>query len=145
MKRPFVLITAIVCLAALFVAAPSFAQEKKKEEHQEGAHHKHGFKIAEVEKFHDLLAPIWHEHYPNKEWAKIRAQGEELLRRKDAIMKVRLRTKAEAREKAENLRQKFGEAVDRTAAAAKSGTDEELQKAVAEMHEAFEEFAEAIS
>jgi len=144
MRKQLAFIQALVCLVALTLVAPSFAQEKKGE-HQEGAEHKHSFKIVEVEKFHDLLAPIWHEQYPNKEWAKIRAQGEELVRRKDAIMKVRLRTKADAQAKVEELRKKFGEAVDRVAAVAKSGTDDELQKSVAEMHEAFEQFLGAIS
>jgi hypothetical protein len=150
MKKRIVLFSALCCLLAL-ATAPALAQEKKSEkkgehhgEHHEGEKHKHKFKIAEVEKFHDLLAPIWHEQYPAKEWAKIRAQGGELVRRKDAVMKVRLRTKPETQAKAEELRQKFGESVDRLAAVAKSGTDDELQKAVAEMHEAFENFFDAI-
>ena len=139
MKIQSVFLTSLVCFVALVIVTPGFAQEKKGEQH-EGAAHKHNFKIPEVEKFHDLLAPIWHEQYPNKEWAKIRAQAEELVRRKDAIMKVRLRTKPESQAKVEDLRRKFGESVDRLATTAKSGTDEELQKSVAAMHEAFERF-----
>jgi hypothetical protein len=139
MKKPLGLIKLLVCVLAL--AGPGLAQEKKGEE---GAKHAHKFKIAEVEKFHELLALIWHEQYPNKEWAKIRAQADELVRRKDAIMKVRLRIKAEAQARVEELRQKFGASVDRLSSVAKSGTDEELQKSVAEMHEAFENFFDAI-
>lgn len=141
MKRRIALIKFLVCLMALLIAAPVLAQEKKGEQH-EGEQHK--FKLVEVEKFHDLLAPIWHQQYPNKEWAKIRAQGEELVRRKGAIMKAKLDLKADAKEKAEELRKKFGEAVDFMAKTAKSGTDDELQKSVAAMHEAFEDFFDAI-
>jgi len=141
MKRQLALIEFLVCLMALLMAAPVWAQEKK-EEHQ--GSHEHKFKIVEVEKFHDLLAPIWHQQYPAKEWAKIRAQGEELVRRKDAVMKAKLDLKDEAKAKAEKLRQKFGESVDHLAKVAKSGTDEELQKSVAVMHEAFEDFFDSI-
>lgn len=141
MKKTLALITLLACFTALVITTPILAQEKKGE-HHEGEQHK--FKITEVEKFHDLLAPIWHQQYPNKEWAKIRAQAEELARRKDAIMKVKLELKEEARAKVEELRQKFGAAVDHLAKVAKSGTDEELQKAVPPMHEAFEDFFDAI-
>jgi hypothetical protein len=150
MKRSSVIISFLACLLALALLQTGFAQEKKgehaggHEQHQEGGKHKHKFKIAEVEKFHDLLAPIWHQLYPQKEWAKIRAQADELVRRKDAVMKAKLEVKDEARAKAEELREKFGAAVDHLAATAKSGSDEELQKAVAEMHEAFEDFFDAI-
>lgn len=141
MKRHFALIQSFICLLALLIAVSVLAQEKQGE-HHEGEQHK--FKLVEVEKFHDLLAPIWHQQYPNKEWAKIRAQGEELVRRKDAIMKAKLDLKSDAKAKAEELRKKFGEAVDLMAKTAKSGTDEELQKSVAAMHEAFEDFFDAI-
>jgi hypothetical protein len=135
-----------LCALVLVAATPGFAQEKKggHSEHHGSGQHQHKFKVAEVEKFHDLLAPIWHEQYPAKEWAKIRAQGAELVKRKDAVMKAKLGVKDEAQAKAEELRAKFGTSVDRLAEVAKSGTDEELQKAVAEMHEAFENFFDAI-
>ncbi len=142
MKKQRVLINILVCLLALVMAGVSFAQEKKEEKHSHEEDHK--FKFAELEKFHELLHPIWHQYYPAKEWTRIRAQGDELLTRKDAIMKVRLRTKAEDKDKVEELRKKFGASVDHLAAVAKSGTDEELQKAVREMHEAFENFAQAV-
>jgi hypothetical protein len=141
MKRHFGFINLLLCLMALIILPPIFAQEKKGEHHDK---HEHKFKVVEVEKFHDLLAPIWHEQYPAKEWAKIRAQGEELVRRKNAVMKAKLDLKAEAKAKAEELRKKFGESVDDLAKVAKSGTDEELQKSVAVMHEAFEDFFDAI-
>ena len=140
MRRRIAIIAASICLAAL--AAPGFAQEQKGEHHGDKGH-KHKFKIAEVEKFHDLLAPIWHQQYPAKEWAKIRAQGPELVRRKDAVMKAQL-PKNDSQAKAEELRRKFGESVDHLAGVIKSGTDEELGKAVSDMHTAFEDFFDAI-
>jgi hypothetical protein len=134
MKNSFLFSVLPACLLAL-TAVAGLAQEKKEE---------HGFKVEEVKKFHDALHPIWHELYPNKEWSKIRAQADDLVSRKDAVMKVRLRVKAENRAMVEERRQKFGASVDAMAQAAKSGNDDALGKAVAEMHERFEEFAEAI-
>lgn len=137
---------ALISLLACLIAAPGLAQEKKggHEGHHGADHGKHKFKVAEVEKFHDLLAPIWHEQYPAKEWAKIRAQAGELVRRKDDVMRAELGVKAENEAKVGELRAKFGASVDRLAGLAKQGPDEELQKAVAEMHEAFENFFDAI-
>jgi hypothetical protein len=59
-------------------------------------------------------------------------------------MKVRLRVKAGNRAAVEEKRQKFGASVDAAVKAAKSGSDDELGKAVAEMHERFEQFAESL-
>lgn len=115
--------------------AAGFAQGNKEE---------HKFKSPEVEQFHNALHPVWHEQYPAKQWQKIRAQADELLKRKDAVMAVRLRVKPSAQAKAEETRKKFGEAVDAFSKTAKSGGDEELQKSVAAMHQAFEDFFDAV-
>ncbi|HZS06890.1 MAG TPA: hypothetical protein VFD58_18785 [Blastocatellia bacterium] len=137
MKKFILFGTLLACLCALAAVGSGFAQEKKEGDHK--------FKIEEVVKFHELLHPIWYEQYPKKEWAKIRSQADELVSRKEAIMKVRLRTKAENRAAIEERRQKFGASVDALAKAAKSGSEEELARAVEEMHKRFEEFAEAIA
>ncbi len=141
MKKSVLFSIFLVGLFALTFVISGSAQEKKGE-HQREEHHK--VSIEEVKKFHDLLHPIWHEQYPAKQWAKIRGQADELLSRKDAIMKVRLRTKAETRAMVEERRQKFGASVDALARAAKSGSDDELSRAVADMHESFEKFVEAL-
>ncbi len=137
MKRNSVLAGLLVAVFALALSIGGAAQEQKKEG-------KHKSKFAEVEKFHELLAPIWHEQYPAKEWSKIRAQGDELVKRKDDVMNIRLRVKSDAQARVEELRKKFGESVDSLAKIARSGSDDELQKSVAAMHEAFENFADAI-
>ncbi len=134
MRRTSFLTGALFALLAMAtVAAFGSAQEKKEK-----------FKYAELESFHELLAPIWHQQYPAKEWGKIRAQSGELVRRKDAIMNLRLRTKADQQARIEELKKSFGASVDALAKTAKSGPDEELQKSVATMHEAFETFADAV-
>jgi hypothetical protein len=133
MKRSLSHPLLLVCLFALVTALPLIAQEKQ-----------HKVSIEEVNRFHELLHPIWHEQYPAKEWAKIRSQADELQSRKEAVMKVRLRVKAGNRAAVEEKRQKFGASVDAAVKAAKSGSDDELGKAVAEMHERFEQFAESL-
>jgi len=135
MKRFFLFGALLFSLVVMATSHPTVAQEKKNE---------HKVSIEEVNQFHDLLHPIWHEQYPKKEWAKIRSQAGDLVARKDAVMKVRLRVKAENRAMVEEKRQQFGASVDAVAAAAKSGNDEALGKAVAEMHERFEQFADAL-
>jgi hypothetical protein len=141
MKRSFVLMSFLMAVFAVAMTAQSFSQNQKKEDDH---HHHDQSKYPEVEKFHELLRPIWHDQYPAKEWSKIRSQRDELIKRKDAIMKLKLRVEDDARTKVEELRKKFGASVDQLAKVAKSGSDEELQKAVAEMHEAFENFADSI-
>ncbi len=141
MKKSVLFSIVLVCLGALAFTVSGSTQEKKSE-HQGEEHHK--VSIEEVNKFHDLLHPIWHEQYPAKQWSKIRSQADELLSRKEAIMKVRLRTKADNRAMVEERRQKFGAAVDALAQMAKSGSDDELSKAVADLHESFEKFVEAL-
>ncbi|MDX2029165.1 MAG: hypothetical protein SF339_00735 [Blastocatellia bacterium] len=134
MKRSSFLAGLLFALMAMTaVAAIGSAQEKKEK-----------FKYAELESFHELLSPIWHQQYPAKEWGKIRAQSGELVRRKDAIMNLRLRTKSDQQTRIEELKKNFGVSVDALAKAAKSGPDEDLQKSVATMHEAFETFADAV-
>lgn len=133
MKSFFFITALLICLLSALTAP---AQERKDENHK--------FNIEEINRFHELLHPVWHEQYPKKEWTKIRSQAAELVSRKDAIMKVRLRTKADNRAAVEERRQAFGAAVDDFARAAKSGSDDELSRAVAEMHDRFEQFTESL-
>ena len=133
MTRLLLITALLVCLFSAFTAS---AQGRRDENHK--------FNIEEVNKFHELLHPVWHEQYPNKEWTKIRSQAAELVSRKDAIMKVRLRTKADNRAAVEERRRAFGTAVDAFASAAKSGSDDELSRTVAEMHDRFEQFTESL-
>lgn len=133
MKSLFLITALLICLLSALTAP---AQERKDENHK--------FNIEEINKFHELLHPVWHEQYPKKEWTKIRSQAAEFVSRKDAIMKVRLRTKADNRAAVEERRQAFGAAVDAFAKAAKSGSDDELSRALAEMHDRFEQFTESL-
>ncbi|HWQ35985.1 MAG TPA: hypothetical protein VNQ79_24295 [Blastocatellia bacterium] len=133
MKSFFFITALLICLLSALTAP---AQERKDENHK--------FNIEEINRFHELLHPVWHEQYPKKEWTRIRSQAGEFVSRKDAIMKVRLRTKADNRAAVEERRQAFGAAVDAFARAAKSGSDDELSRALAEMHDRFEQFTESL-
>ena len=146
MKILIRILTVIVILFSVTGGSGVLGQENK-EKHDQHKEDSHKSSFPELDKFHQLLHPIWHENYPKNEWKEIRAKSEALVRRKNEVMKVELHkyVKAEDEKTAEELRTKFGTAVDRLAAAAKSGTDDELKKSVAEMHEAFEKFAEAVS
>lgn len=135
MKKSIRLVILLLCAGSLLLATAA-AQEKKDAQRR---HNKS--KIAEVDSFHDALYPVWHEYYPGKEWDKIRSQADELAQRKDAVMKLELKRKSAV---AEQLRQKFGEAVDKFVSAAKSGTDKELSRTVLRMHERFTAFLDEV-
>ena len=135
---------AVLILFLSFGIGSTVSAQDHKDKHDQNKEGEHMSGFPELDKFHQLLHTIWHENYPKNQWSEIGAQREELVRRKDAVMKAELHVKPENKKKAEDLRTKFGEAVDKLAAAAKSGTDDELKKTVSEMHEAFEQFADSI-
>lgn len=123
----------LLCLVVVLLAAIP-AQSKKDGSHR---HNKSG--IAEVDRFHDALYPIWHDYYPNKQWDKIRSDADELARRSEAVMNLELKRKS-----AEPLRQKFGESVSKFVNAAKSGNDKSLGQTVLRMHERFTAFLDEV-
>jgi hypothetical protein len=128
MKRSLIfgLFTVAIAIACA-VATVGFGQEK-------GAKSR----VAEVESFHELLKQVWHEHYPAKEWAKIRSMRGDLVARKDAVMEVRLRIKPGDQARVEEARKKFGASVNSFAEVAGTGSDSGLGDSVIKMHEAFE-------
>jgi hypothetical protein len=112
---------------AIAIATVGFAQEKAARS-----------RVAEIENFHALLKQVWHEHYPAKEWAKIRSMRGDLVARKDAVMEVRLRIKPGDQARVEEARKKFGASVNSFAEVAGNGSDSGLGDSVIKMHEAFE-------
>jgi hypothetical protein len=46
--------------------------------------------IAEIEAFHEILAPLWHEALPNNEYDTIRESIPQLMQKADALTKVTL-------------------------------------------------------
>jgi len=144
LKAQIRFLAVLIFLFSLAIESQGSQQEHKDkhDQHKEGSDMAAGF--PELDNFHKLLHTIWHENYPKNQWSEIRAQREELVKRKDAVMKAELHVKPENKKHAEELRTKFGQAVDQLAASAKSGTDDELKKTVAEMHEAFEQFADSV-
>jgi hypothetical protein len=126
MKRSLVFALLAIAIACA-IATGGFAQEKS-----------HKSRVAEVEHFHELLKQVWHEHYPAKEWAKIRGMRSDLVARKDAVMEVRLRIKPGHQTRVEEARKRFGQSVDSFAEVAGSGNDAGLGESVIKMHEAFE-------
>jgi hypothetical protein len=124
MKRSLIFGSFAVAIA---IATVGFAQEKAARS-----------RVAEIENFHALLKQVWHEHYPAKEWAKIRSMRGDLVARKDAVMEVRLRIKPGDQARVEEARKKFGASVNSFAEVAGNGSDSGLGDSVIKMHEAFE-------
>jgi len=126
MKRSLIFGLLAVAIACA-VATVGFAQEKAAKS-----------KVAEVENFHDLLKQVWHDHYPAKEWTKIRSMRGDLVTRKDAVMDVRLRIKPGDQARVDEARKRFGASVNTFAEVAGTSNDAALGESVIKMHDAFE-------
>jgi len=57
-------IASIALILALAVCAPGFAQEQKSSETESF--------VPELDSFHEIIYPIWHDAYPNKDIAALR-------------------------------------------------------------------------
>ena len=125
MKRSLIFGLAVAIACA--VATVGFAQE-----------HAAKSKVAEIENFHALLKQVWHDHYPAKEWEKIRSMRGDLVTRKDAVMEVRLRIKPGDQARVEEARKRFGASVNSFAEVAGTNNDAKLADSVVGMHTAFE-------
>lgn len=88
--------------------------------------------------FHDVMAKIWHVHYPANDWAAVRADIPTLLAKMEALKKADLPEAYASR--AEAFKKKLAlldQAVQALAELAKQEDNEKLKKAVFAMHEAF--------
>jgi hypothetical protein len=98
------------------------------------------FSVKEYNKFHDVLHPLQHEALPNKDWARIRSNSGEFVKRGKAIVKVGVPAgvpKTKAEEFRKELK-KFNTALNKFNRDAKSGGDGDLEASFAAVHDSFE-------
>ncbi len=118
----------------LFVAGTSFAASDDK---------KHSFGFKEYDAFHDVLHPLEHEALPKGDYAKIRSDAKELIKRGDAIVKLGVPrgTKTESVEDFKKQLDEFAKALVKFGGDAESGTDADLKTSYSAVHDLFEELA----
>ncbi len=103
----------------------------------------HGFRVQEYEEFHDVLHPLEHEALPHKDYKRIRAQANLLIKRGRAIVRVGL-PQGTAEEKQEEFKielKKFDEALTKFRTASRTGTNKQLTTSYSAVHDAFEMLA----
>ena len=103
----------------------------------------HGFRVKEYEQFHDVLHPLEHEALPKKDFKRIRAKSSLLVKRGRAIVKMGVPsgTKDDRQEEFKKELKRFDEALVRFRAAARTGSNTELQTSYSAVHDSFEMLA----
>lgn len=124
----------IALALTLLLAGISFAASDDK---------KHSFGFKEYDAFHDLLHPLEHEALPKGDFAKIRADAKELIKRGDAIVKLGVPqgSKTESVEEFKKQLNEFAKALVKFKGDAESGTDTDLKTSYSAVHDIFEELA----
>jgi hypothetical protein len=92
------------------------------------------------ERFHDVLHPLQHEALPQRNFAEIRRQAKELVKRGKAIVSLG-RNQASERNRVEFSKalKKFDQALTKFKSDAGSGSDENLAKSFEAVHDLYEE------
>lgn len=103
----------------------------------------HGFRLKEYEKFHDVLHPLEHEALPRKDFKRIRAKSSLLVNRGRAIVKVGVPQGMSEDRKEEFTKElkKFDQALTNFRAAARTGSNTQLQTSYSVVHDSFEMLA----
>ncbi len=101
----------------------------------------HHFSFKEYEEFHDVLHPLEHEALPNKDYARIRSQANELVRRGNAIVKRGVPQNSPVRAEMKRELKKFRRALSKFAAAARSTDNARLSTTYSAVHDSFEQLA----
>jgi hypothetical protein len=103
-----------------------------------------GFGVKEYDSFHDLLHPLEHEALPKSDFARIRTEAKELVKRGDAIVKLGVPKGVKNVDEFKKNLDAFAKALVKFSAEAESGVDEDLKTSFSAVHDLFEELAHAL-
>jgi hypothetical protein len=125
-KRIFILAAFILAFGLL----PVLAQEQTDETQA---------RVPELEAFHDIIYPIWHTAYPDKDYAALRGYATEVKSLAGKILEAKLPgILREKQEKWEAGLIKFKSAVEDYATSASTGADEAVWNAAEVLHAHYE-------
>jgi hypothetical protein len=108
-----------------------------------GATAQHGFSVKEYETFHDVLHPLEHDALPKKDFRRIRAQANLLVKRGNAIVKLGMPASMADDKKEEFTKElnSFRKALARFRVDARRGTNAQLKTSYSAVHDTFEMLA----
>ncbi len=94
--------------------------------------------VQEIEDFHDILRPAWHDYTPNEDWDALKAAMPDFVKATEAIMNAQLPPKyAYAQAKFDEGRQALKIAIDSLKVACETGTSDDIKEKMSIMHGAF--------
>jgi hypothetical protein len=98
------------------------------------------FGVKQYDDFHDVLHPLEHEALPQKDFARIRSNARELVKRGRAIVKLGVPRGTATNNTAEFRKElkKFNAALAKFSKDARNGTDGKLEAAFSSVHDSFE-------
>lgn len=96
--------------------------------------------VKEYEAFHELLHPLEHDALPGKDFARIRTNAKELVKRGEAIVKLGVPAGTAEKNVTEfrNELKKFSGALKKLSRDAKSGSDQKLADSFSAVHDSYE-------
>ncbi len=99
-----------------------------------------GTGVKEYEHFHELLHPLEHDALPKKDFARIRLNAKDLVKRGEAIVKLGVPAGTAENSVTEFRKElgKFGNALKQFSRFAKNGTDKKLEESFSAVHDSFE-------
>lgn len=98
-----------------------------------------------IEKFHDVLAPVWHESWPEKDYDALIAAAPKFVKAFEAVAELDPKLKLESRQtRFEDNRKLFGELVEIYAEAARVRQNDLVYEIMPDLHDAFERTASSL-
>lgn len=103
----------------------------------------HGFSVKEYEQFHDVLHPLEHDALPKKDYRRIRAKANLLVKRGNAIVKLGVPggTSEDKKEEFAKELDSFSKALARFKTDARRGANDQLKTSYSAVHDSFEMLA----
>jgi hypothetical protein len=98
------------------------------------------FSVKEYDEFHDVLHPLEHEALPAKDFARIRTNAAEFVKRGKALVRVGVpkNTAPDNVQAFPDELKKFKSALDKFKKDARDGTDSQLETSFSAVHDSFE-------
>jgi len=131
------LLTTLALLPSSLMAAATLARAHQADEN---------FSVKEYNEFHRALHPLQHEALPRKDFQRIRTKADELVKYGEAIVKLGVPPGTSETNVAEFRKElkRFGDALAKFGAHAKSGTDGQVEASFSSVHDSFEVLAEML-
>lgn len=101
--------------------------------------------LPELEHFHDILQPLWHEALPNKDYAAIEAAIPALKEQAQAVVNAKLPEKYDFLAESFNANRKaLKDAVNQLGAACESDSTELIEEKMTGLHDAYHALTECL-